>query len=92
MIKLAIYGVESIDTFRYNGFLLNEVFLDGCSDTLHLYVEDNMNQSAIKSFEQYFDYVVVKKILFCTTRSVKNLLLKDEINFLILNSYTAGDL
>ena len=91
MIKLAIYGIESVDTFRYNSFIFNKTFIGRCSNTIHLYVEDNIDQNTIKLFNQYFDFVVVKKVLFFNSVKVKDILLKDKINFLILNSFTAGD-
>ena len=91
MINLAIYGIESVDTFRYNFFIFNKTFIGRCSKTIHLYIEDDIDQNTIKLFKQYFDFVVVKKILFFNSKKVKEILSKDKINFLILNSFTAGD-
>lgn len=91
MINLAIYGIESVDTFRYNFFIFNKTFIGRCSKTIHLYVEDDIDKNTIKLFKQYFDFVVVKKILFFNSKRVKEILSKDKINFLILNSFTAGD-
>jgi hypothetical protein len=91
MIKLAIYGIESVDTFRYNSFIFNKTFIGRCSNTIHLYVEDNIDQNTIKLFKQYFDFVIVKKVLFFNSNKIKDVLSHDKINFLIINSFTAGD-
>jgi hypothetical protein len=91
MIKLAVYGIESVDTFRYNFFIFNKTFIGRCSNTIYLYIEDDIDQNTIKLFKQYFDFVIVKKVLFFNSNKIKDVLSHDKINFLIINSFTAGD-
>jgi hypothetical protein len=71
--------------------MFNNSFLSSCSRTIYLYVEDDIDQKTIQLFKQYFDFVIVKKVLFFNSNKIKDVLSHDKINFLIINSFTAGD-
>ena len=91
MIRLAIYGVESIDTFRYNFFIFGNHFTMKCSDTVYLYAEDNLKNETLELFNKYFKHVVFKKVFLFNSNAVRKALILDEINFLIINSFTIAD-
>ena len=91
MINLAIYSIESVDAYRYNFFMFNKLFKNRCSNTISLYVENDINLETLKLFNKYFKNVIVEKVFLYNSNKIKNLIIRDKINFLIINSFTAGD-
>lgn len=91
MIKLAIYSIESVDAFRYNFFIFNELIKNRCSNTICLYVEDDISLETLNLFKKYFELVIVEKVFLCNSSKINSFIIRDEINFLIINSFTAGD-
>lgn len=91
-MNLAIFGLEFIDTYRYNQFLLEDETFRKNINSITVFHEDSPSEKTYHQLGKVSSKFHTIRSRFLSEKKIKSKLNEFQIDFLIINSFTVSDL